>query len=162
MLEEFGDFWTIQGDARCITANGTLRTNGDAIMGKGIALQAKQRYNRVETTLGRLIQKYGNHVFFVGHGLISFPTKHEWRDSKSDIGLIKRSAIELVSLFKGDVPIKSKVNRRILLTRPGCGSGNLDWKEVKPVLQAILSSNEFIVINDYDDREEYYKLKDAV
>lgn len=162
MLEEFGDFWAIQGDARCITTNGTLRTNGDAIMGKGIALQAKQRYHRVETTLGRLIQKYGNHVFFIGHGLISFPTKHDWRDYKSDIGLIKRSAIELVSLFKGDIPIKNKANRRILLTRPGCGSGNLDWKEVKPVLQAILSSDEFIVINDYDDRDEYYKLKDAI
>lgn len=161
MLEEFGDFWTIQGDARCITTNGTLRTNGDAVMGKGVALQAKQRYNRVETTLGRLIQKYGNHTFYIGHGLISFPTKHDWRDNKSDIGLIKRSAIELVSLFKGDVPIKNKANRRILLTRPGCGNGKLDWEDVRPVLQAILSNNEFIIISDYDDREEYYKLKDA-
>ena len=162
MLEEFGDFWTIQGDARCITTNGALRSNGDAIMGKGIALQAKQRYPTIETTLGRLIQKYGNHVFYLGNGLISFPTKHHWRDETSDIGLIKRSANELVSLFRGDVPIKSKSNRRILLTRPGCGNGNLDWTEVRPVLQTILNSNEFIIINQYDDREESYKLKDGV
>lgn len=162
MLEEFGDFWTIQGDARCITTNGTLRSNGDAIMGKGIALQAKLRYPRIEFALGRLIQKYGNHLFYIGHGLISFPTKHDWRDDKSDIGLIKRSAMELVSLFKGDVPIKNKSNRRILLTRPGCGSGNLDWTEVRPILQTILNSNEFIVINQYDDREELHRLKDGV
>ena len=162
MLEEFGDFWTIQGDARCITTNGALRANGDAIMGKGVALQAKQRYPRIEFTLGRLIQKYGNHLFYIGHGLISFPTKHDWRDHESDIGLIKRSAIELVSLFKGDVPIKNKSNRRILLTRPGCGSGNLEWTEVRPILQTILNSNEFIVVNHYDDGEESYKLKDGV
>lgn len=162
MLEEFGDFWTIQGDARCITTNGVLRSNGDAIMGKGMALQAKQRYPKIEFTLGRLIQKYGNHVFYLGNGLISFPTKYDWRDSKSDIGLIKRSAMELVSLFKGDVPIKSKSNRRILLTRPGCGSGNLNWTDVRPILQTILNSDEFIIINDYDDRGEYLKLKDGV
>jgi hypothetical protein len=131
-------------------------------MGKGIALQAKLRYPRIETTLGRLIQKYGNRVFYLGYGLISFPTKHDWRDDKSDIDLIKRSAMELVSLFKGDVPIKNKSNRRILLTRPGCGSGNLNWTDVRPILQTILSSNEFIVINDYDDREESLKLKDGV
>lgn len=162
MLEEFGDFWTIQGDARCITTNGTLRSNGNAIMGKGIALQARQRYPKIEFTLGRLIQKYGNHVFYIGNGLISFPTKHDWRDDKSDIELIKRSAIELVSLLKGDVPIKNKSNRRILLTRPGCGSGNLNWADVRPILQTILDNNEFIIINHYDDREELYRLKDEV
>lgn len=161
MLEEFGDFWTVQGDARCITTNGRLRENGNAIMGKGIALQARQRFPMIEFTLGRLIQKYGNHTFYLGYGLISFPTKHNWRDDKSDIELIKRSAIELVSLFKGDVPIRNKSNRRILLTRPGCGSGNLNWSDVRPILQIILNSNEFIVINDYDDREEY-KLKGGI
>jgi hypothetical protein len=158
MLEEFGDFWEIQGDARCITTNGTLRENGNAIMGKGIALQAKQRYHRIEFTLGRLIKKYGNHVFYLGYGLISFPTKYHWRDKKSDIELIKRSAMELVSLFKGDIPIKNKSNRRILLTRPGCGSGNLDWTVVRPILQTLLS-DEFIVVNQYDDRNIYHKLK---
>ena len=152
MLEEFGDFWTIQGDARCITTNGALTSNGDAVMGKGIALQAKQRYSRIEITLGRLIQKYGNHVFYLGYGLVSFPTKHHWRDYKSDIGLIKISAMELVSLFKGDIPIKNKSDRRILLTRPGCGNGNLNWAEIRPILQTILNSDEFIVINTYDDK----------
>lgn len=162
MLEEFGDFWEIYGDARCITTNGALRTNGDAIMGKGIALQAKQRYTRIETALGRLIQKYGNHVYYIGNGFISFPTKHHWKDYESDIGLIKRSAIELVSILKGDIPIKKKSNMRILLTRPGCGSGNLDWKDVRPVLQTILSSDEFIIVNDHEDRNETLKLRDGV
>lgn len=162
MIEEFGDFWEIQGDARCITTNGALRANGYAVMGKGVALQAKKRYPRIEATLGRLIQKYGNHVYYLGHRLISFPTKNHWMEEKSDLNLIKRSAIELVALLRGDVPIKSKANRRILLTRPGCGNGNLEWSEVKPVIQTILSDNEFIIIHDIDDRDEALKLKEGI
>ncbi len=154
MIEEFGNFWEIQGDARCITTNGALRTNGDAVMGKGLALEAKKKYPRIEATLGRLIQKYGNHVYYLGHGLISFPTKHHWMDETSDITLIKRSALELVSLLRGDVPLKSKANRRILMTRPGCGNGNLEWSNVKPAIQTILKNDEFIIINDQDDRKE--------
>lgn len=150
MIEEFGDFWTIQGDLRCITTNGALRANGNAVMGKGIALQAKQRYPKIEATLGRLTNRYGNHVHYIGHGLISFPTKYHWTDSTSDIGLIKRSATELVALTKGDLPI-NKANRRILLTRPGCGSGNLQWPDVKPIIQTILGSDEFIIVNQHND-----------
>lgn len=161
MIEEFGDFWEIQGDARCITTNGALRTNGYAVMGKGIALQAKKRYPKIEATLGRLIQKYGNHVYYLGHRLISFPTKNHWMEEKSDLNLIKRSATELVALLRGDVPIKSKSNRRILLTRPGCGNGNLEWSEVRPVIQAILSDNEFIIVHENDDRDEAFKLKEG-
>jgi hypothetical protein len=142
MLEEFGDFWNIQGDARCITTNGALRFNGYAIMGKGMAVEAKHRYPKIEATLGRLIQKYGNHTFKLGNGLISFPTKRHWRED-SDIGLIKRSAQELVVLLKDD-PAK-----RVLLTRPGCGNGNLQWSEVKSYIQNILSEDKFIVIERY-------------
>jgi hypothetical protein len=64
--------------------------------------------------------------------LISFPTKRHWRED-SDIELIKRSAQELVSILKDD-PAK-----RVLFTRPGCGNGNLDWEDVRPILQTILS-----------------------
>lgn len=140
MLEEFGDFWTIQGDARCITTNGALRVSGYAIMGKGISLQAKQRYPKIEITLGRLIQRYGNHTFKLGNGLISFPTKWHWRED-SDLELIKRSAQELVFLLKDDSA------KRILLTRPGCGNGNLNWSEVKSCINNILIDNKFIIVN---------------
>lgn len=162
MIEEFGDFWEIQGDLRCITTNGALRSSGDATMGKGVALQAKERFSSIEKTLGRFIQKYGNHVFYLGHGLISFPTKNHWRDEQSDIGLIKRSASELVSLVQGDIPIKKKSNRRILLTRPGCGNGNLKWTDVRPIVQTILHSDEFVVVNNYDDRDECFRLKNRI
>jgi len=145
MLEEYGNFWTLPGDFRCITTNATLRKNGDAILGKGIALEARRRYPSLEVILGKLIRMYGNHVFKLGYGLISFPTKWHWRED-SDIELIKRSAQELVSILKDD-PAK-----RVLLTRPGCGNGNLRWSGVKPFIQDILSDDKFIVIDNTYDR----------
>lgn len=148
MLEECGDLWTLPADYRCITTNGALRRNGKAIMGKGVALEARNRYHDVEAILGSLIDRYHNHVFHLGYNLISFPTKHHWR-LDSDIQLIKRSAQELVALLK-DNPAK-----RILLTRPGCGNGNLQWSEVKIAIQDILVNNKFIIA--HHDRHQYQK-----
>lgn len=145
MLEEFGDFWTLPGDLRCITTNGTLRNNGNAIMGKGVALQARKRYPDIEVRLGILLRYYGNHVFNLGDGLISFPTKNHWKDN-SDIKLIARSAQELVFLIKNlDKNIPS---RRVLMPRPGCGSGNLLWPDVKRVIQKILTDDRYIIISN--------------
>jgi hypothetical protein len=148
MLEECGDLWKLTADFRCITTNGALRRNGNAIMGKGIALAARERCHDIEAILGYLINRYGNHVFHLGYNLISFPTKYHWRQD-SDIQLIKRSATELVTLLK-DNPA-----RRILLTRPGCGNGNLQWSEVKIAIQDILADNKFIIV--YDDYYRYQK-----
>ncbi len=145
MLEECGDLWRLPADFRCITTNGACRRNGNAIMGKGVALQARGRYHDIEAILGSLIKKYGNHVFYLGYNLISFPTKIHWKRD-ADIFLIKRSAQELVALLK-DNPAK-----RVLLTRPGCGNGNLQWSEVKIAIQDILSDDKFVVVHD-----DYYK-----
>lgn len=139
MLEEFGDFWHIRGDLFCVTTNGATRISGDAVMGKGVALQARRKYPDIEIELGKLIRLYGNHVFHLGHRIISFPTKHHWRQD-SDIKLIKRSATELVMLLENN-PV-----RRVLLTRPGCGNGNLKWDDVKPAIQDILGDDKFIII----------------
>jgi hypothetical protein len=147
MLEECGDFWRIPADLRCITTNGALRINGNAIMGRGVALEARKRYHEIETILGSFISKYGNHVFYLGYNLISFPTKYHWKQD-SDIQLIRRSAQELVYLLKDN---KSK---RVLLTRPGCGNGNLNWPDVRNVIQDILVDNKFIVVyQDYIQRQ---------
>ncbi len=143
MLEECGDFWIVPADLRCITTNGALRRNGNAIMGKGVALEARRRYHDIEPILGSFINRYGNHVFSLGYCLISFPTKYHWKQD-SDIQLIKRSAQELVLLLK-DNPAK-----RVLLTRPGCGNGNLKWHDVKTVIEDVLVDDKFIIVHqDY-------------
>lgn len=143
MIEEYGDFWNLKGDARCITTNGKLRKNGNAIMGAGVALQARNKCLTkgidLEAILGRYINEHGNHVFLLCNNLISFPTKTDWVKN-ADINLIIRSANELKMLAN-----RTKY-RRILMTRPGCGNGRLDWRIVKPVIEFILD-DRFVIVS---------------
>jgi hypothetical protein len=135
MLEESGDFWLIEGDYRCINTNAFLK-KGSAVMGKGIALQAARKYPGLGIILGKLIQINGNHVFHLGNGLISFPTKWNFRDI--DVELIKQSSQELIILLQDD-PAK-----RILIERPEDG---IQWTRIKPVIQKILRDDKFIIVN---------------
>lgn len=149
MIEEHGNFWELKANARCITTNGALRKNGNAVMGAGLALQARERcriknYN-LEDVLGKMIRNYGNHVFYLGHNLFSFPTKHNWRNKYSDPVLIERSTNELVRLTDNFPNY-----RRILMTRPGCGNGELLWQDVKKIIQDILDDRFVIVDNTYE------------
>ena len=138
MIELESDFWNTEADYRCITTNGALRANGRAIMGAGIALAARSRYPELEVVLGNLIHRSGNHVYPLGHSLISFPTKHHWKQSSS-LSLIVQSAHELVALMD-TLPDA----RRVVMTRPGCGMGRLQWRDVGPVLASILD-DRFII-----------------
>ena len=133
-------------EAVCITTNGIVDKNGNAVMGKGIALQAKNLFH-CETLLGKYLKQYGNRCFNLGQykrdkeifTLFSFPTKHNWKDN-SDINLICKSAEELVEMCK-------KFNiTKCYLPLVGCGAGNLSWPVVEPWLSNILYDDIFVVV----------------
>ncbi len=144
MKEIVGDIWDFheQGKWIVITTNGTIKANGELVMGKGIALQARQRYPDIPKTLGSYIKEYGTRVALDGqHGLIFFPTKYDWRKA-SDLKLIEVSACELteqLELVKG-------YPTPIYMPRPGCGNGGLNWEDVKPVLEKYLD-DRFVVVS---------------
>src|SRR5439155_3761011 len=100
-----GDLWRLPADARCITTNGAVRKDGCAIMGRGVAAQAKERWPAVPKWLGDSITSLGNHVddFFLRHNdpdmapLVAFPVKHHWQQA-ADLDLILRSCRELMDL----------------------------------------------------------------
>lgn len=142
MIEEHGDIWKLKSDIVCVTTNGVIDANCDAVMGAGIALQAKRRYPDIPKRLGKLLQKHGNHVHYLEHKLVSFPTKFHWKQN-SNLNLIEQSAKELVKLMNNS---NFSLCTRILLPRPGCSNGNLKWKDVKPILKRHLDSR-FIVVN---------------
>jgi hypothetical protein len=56
------DLWSYWGvaDAICITTNGSCDRNGDAIMGRGNALEAAQRFPGLALRLGRQLRTVGN------------------------------------------------------------------------------------------------------
>lgn len=128
MIEVTGNLWTYPaGDARVITTNGTVKKNGECVMGRGCALEAKQHWPELPKALGNLIKERGNIVShiptYVGiNNLWAFPVKHNWNE-KADIDLIKRSALQLVEIMD-DLGAGFRV---IVLPRPGCGNGGLRW-----------------------------------
>ena len=89
-------------EAVVVTTNGVIRKNGDAVLGKGQALEAKKLVLGLEHRLGEYLRRYGNRAFYMGvhrvgdrlTSLVTFPTKHHYRDN-SDLDLIMRSAVQL-------------------------------------------------------------------
>jgi len=97
MIEITGNIWDYHasGNWIVITTNGIVRTDGACVMGRGIALQAKQKYPRLAFELGERLREAGNHVHvFPKHKIISFPVKHHWKEP-ADCSLIEQSAREL-------------------------------------------------------------------
>lgn len=133
-------------EAVCVTTNGMVKKDGHAVMGKGIAKEADDRY-ACSKQLGILLQQNGNHAYpltMVAEGfyLLSFPTKYDWRDN-SDINLIAQSAKEIVRLCSM-LGIK-----RCYLPKPGCANGRLNWEnQVYPVIANILDDRFTVVIRN--------------
>ena len=139
MREVVGNLWDYYEKATIvITTNGSLKKSGECVMGKGCAFEAKKKFPWVAKVLGTLIIEGGNKVFYLGDGLVSFPVKHNWWE-KADLELIERSSIELVNLTNH---YKWKT---VVVPRPGCGNGGLEWNEVKPILKRYLD-DKFLVI----------------
>lgn len=140
MKEATGDLWAAhkKGNPICITTNGMVRKDGACVMGRGIALQAAERWPAFPFKVGNSIRAWGNHVqYFQEYNVFIFPVKHHWKDA-ADLALIRRSAEELKKQAL-------KCWDYIYLPRAGCGNGRLDWKDVKPVLAEILD-DRFVVM----------------
>lgn len=150
MKEIKGDIWDIakkNGGLIIIPTNGFIKTNGECVMGRGLAYQAKTKYTGLAKKLGDATKKYGNtpHIF-VEEKLIAFPVKHNWWE-KADLALIEASAIRLREMIKGypftDIPI--------LMPHVGCGNGKLKWEEVKPIIEKHLGDMHNIIICDNNE-----------
>lgn len=141
MKEVQGNLWTFPADVRVITTNGTVKNNGEAVMGRGCAFEAKTRYRGLPKVIGAYLTVEGNHVHHLGRyddfELFTFPVKHQWMQ-QADPELIKQSAIELVEHI-------GILESKVVLPRPGCGNGKLRWEDVKPILEPILD-DRFSVI----------------
>jgi hypothetical protein len=130
MIETIGDLWEehAAGAWVAVTTNGDVNKKGFAVMGRGVALQAAQRYPTLPIQLGDALRA-GNQVHvFPALRIVTLPTKHHWRDA-ADLGLIERSLEQLVR-WLDTVPVP-----RIVVPRPGCGSGGLQWRDVEPLMR---------------------------
>lgn len=145
MKEQTGNIWdfydTNLSSLIVITTNGSLNRKGEAAMGRGIAKEAAERFKDLRRALGAEITLYGNRVhYFPQYRLLTFPVKRRW-ELKAEIPLVKKSLTELLKWAKKHLaPITT-----VYMVRPGCGSGFLDWKKVRPILKPKLSDQYVIV-----------------
>lgn len=147
MIEVTGDLFTYQAQVRVITTNGDVNKRGLAVMGRGCALEAAQRWAPARRRLAQLIERHGNHVRnlrwdrYVDECWFTFPVKHHWHE-KADLDLIARSAKELAA----ELPMYVDDDAVVVIPRPGCGNGQLRWADVKPVLEPIFTSDRYHII----------------
>jgi len=174
MLERRGDLWVLahelNADAVCITTNGFVKADGSAVLGMGCAKEAVQRWPELPGIYGRMLKTLGLRVDVMllrdeDYHLIAFPVKpayvitnsmstnivrhRRWNSrsgqkipgfySVADPQLIWKSSLELMEL------IKANKWDRVLLPRPGCGAGELDWNEVKDMIAPILDDRVITV-----------------
>lgn len=112
------------------------------VMGKGIALQFKQAYPenfRLYQRACRAGQVRPGKMFVVQTSLmnpryiINFPTKRHWK-GKARLADIEAGLRDLVDEVK-------QLGVRTLAVPPlGCGSGGLDWTDVRPMIESALSA----------------------
>lgn len=129
---EHGDL--LQQDADAIV--NTVNTVG--VMGKGIALQFKQKWPENYKAYVKACERHevqpGKMFIYDAGGLlrpryiINFPTKRHWREP-SRMEDIDAGLLDLIRQVK-ELKIHS-----IALPPLGCGNGGLDWNEVRPRIE---------------------------
>lgn len=148
MLEANGNLWEMEGDAKCITTNGVVseyKGKRLLVMGGGVAREAADLYPDLPEIWGKNVDLVGNHVQAWKktpddpYWLVAYPTK-DHPAQPSPIELVVQSAQELMGLvIVHDL-------KRVLLPRPGCGLGGLNWdSQVKPRIEEILDDRVTVV-----------------
>lgn len=140
-----GDFWELYDkrsfdQAFVIPTNGSRNASGNAVMGRGLALDARRRYPQLPYELGKRLSKENRVYHFPDWQLFTFPVKHTWFEN-ADLHLIGRSCQQLnLQLLLGNF-------KDVYIPRVGCGNGKLKWEHVKPVLDKYLDERYIIVWN---------------
>lgn len=144
MKELYGSIWVhllVPNHFVCLTTNGTVKKNGEAVMGRGNAKQATLCIPNVKSLLGESIRKNGNVPCFleVLHGtkLVIFPVKHNWWE-EADRKLILKSCGWLLA------EAERNPSNTYHLPRPGCGNGKLDWQRDVKRLVSDLPDNVIV------------------
>ena len=128
----------VEGDLFYSPAQVLVNTvNTVGVMGKGIALEFKKRYpemflhykeecDKHKLVIGKLMLWYEP-----DHWILQFPTKEHWRNP-SKMEYIEKGLMTFVRKY-ADYNISS-----VAFPKLGCGNGELNWNEVKPLMEKYL------------------------
>lgn len=147
MILERGNMWDVFGktDLFLITTNPIRRKDGALVMGRGIALEAANRFQELPFQFGAAVEKnYNNREYcdplahchcmmvgkFDGQAMGYFMVKNHWREP-ADLDVIRHSTRELNAMarYLGD--------RRYDVNFPGIGNGRLKREDVLPIIEVL-------------------------
>ena len=150
-------------EAICITTNGFVKRNGEAVMGRGCAATAKQKFPNIASELGRNLLTVGNLPTQIlsteDYAVFSFPVKRKSAlcqyDKSNVVGhmkdrfqsqqsvpgwALKADKNLIMSSAEGMMEWAEKLNlESVVIPRPGCGAGELVWEDIGPALHKILN-----------------------
>jgi hypothetical protein len=140
MREGVLDLWERHraGAVVAVTTNGLVGRDGRARLGRGCARDAGDRFPWLAERLGAALVSRGNHVVHLGERLVAFPVEHSPFE-RPDLALIRRSAAELAVLAGAEGWAE------VVLPRPGCGGGGLEWSEVRGIIAPLLDERFLVV-----------------
>ncbi len=135
----------------------TVNTVG--VMGKGLALEFKNRYPEMFADYRAACEK---RQFTMGklmlwrapdHWILMFPTKENWRNP-SKLEYIERGLSNFVNSYA------EKNISSIAFPKLGCGNGELDWNDVRPLMEKYLKPlpiDVYIYVGFKNDKEPEHK-----
>jgi len=143
-------------DAKVEAVVNTVNTVG--VMGKGIALMFKERF---EENFEAYVKACNSGEVRVGHmfvtsgaeldgprWIINFPTKKHWRQP-TKIEWVRDGLIDLRAT------ILERNIRSIALPPLGCGNGGLDWADVRPIVEETLGDLAGVEVVVYEPTAKY-------
>lgn len=155
MIELNGDLFylakTYKADLIVCTTNLQIKKNGCLVMGAGIAKQFRNRYPGIDAYFGETLEKLNPGIRLVNEPrlmiyfaddfkVMAMATKWHWK-YPSKLKFVKSSLEELLNF------VDNSDMKTIVMPRPGCGNGGLNWEEVKQVMMDLGYDNRFIVVH---------------
>ena len=148
----------IEGDLLSADAQALVNTvNTVGVMGKGIALQFKERFpnnlerylaacKNNETVVGKMLVIKERTMLGEEKIIINFPTKKDWKH-KSKYEYIEEGLKDLRKV------IRENNIRSIAIPPLGCGNGGLEWNKVKILMEKYLQDLDDVQISIFEPDE---------
>lgn len=144
-----GDIWSLlPASLVVVTSNVGWDSLGRGILGKGLALQASQRYPKLSAWYGERCRETREKtpvLVYPDGPIIMFPTKalnvrmpwYSWR-SPATMEIIERGLGQLIQL---------QIHKPIAVPLLGCGAGSLSEAEVVPMIGRYLKDDRFTLVH---------------
>ena len=138
MIREHGNMWSIyeETDYFLVTTNSYIRADGELVMGRGMAKQAKSRFPELPQLLGNRIE----HLRLYGLEIIELPGEKGWIGAFQVKRHFKYDAeVDIIKFSVGKLKTLAQLfsQARYDLNFPGIGNGRLTPPEVLGLLEPL-------------------------